>query len=94
MGLEQLPDGRVRLMAYIQGPGIDQKASYQAVEVCGVGLFKLEKQPAPEPNGNEFFSVKISRQTVRKIGRHKLPGESLPAAVERLILAGLTALKT
>ena len=76
-------------MARISGPGIDPAAVYEATELVGRGLYRLHKQPPPEPVLDGSMTIKISREAVRKIGRHKLSGESLAAAVERLALAAL-----
>ena len=76
-------------MARVSGPNIDPKASYEAIELVGGGMYRLERKDAPELVLNGFLSIKISQQTARRIGRHKLPGESLAQAVERLALTSL-----
>jgi hypothetical protein len=80
-------------MARIEGPGIDKNASYTAVELWGKGLFRLEKEKPSQPDSAAPVGVKISRDTARKIGRHKLPGETLGQAVDRFALAGLPGAK-
>lgn len=77
-------------MARIKGPGIDPKASYEAVRLWGRDMYLLSKKDAPEPVLDGFMSIKISQEASRRIGRHKLPGETLAQAVERLALASLS----
>lgn len=77
-------------MARIKGPGIDPGGSYEAVQLWGRDMYLLSKKPAPEPVLGDFMSIKISNEAARKIGRHKLPGETLAQAVERLALASLS----
>ena len=91
MSGEKIPLWRFRdyrLMARVSGPGIDQKARYQAVELWGKGI-RLEKEKPAEADLDAPVGVKISRDTARKIGRHKLHGETLAQAVKRLALEGL-----
>lgn len=76
-------------MARVTGPGIDPAASYEAVELVGRGMYRLERKNVPEPVLDGSLSIKISREAVRRIGRHKLPGETLGQAVERLALTSL-----
>jgi hypothetical protein len=76
-------------MARISGAGIDPAGLYIATELEGKGLFRLHKQPPVEPALDGSMTIKISREAARKVGRHKLLGESLAAAVERLALAAL-----
>lgn len=76
-------------MARVSGPTIDPKASYEAIELVGGGMYRLQKKDASAPDPDGFLSIKISQQTARRIGRHKLPGESLAQAVERLALTSL-----
>lgn len=80
-------------MARIEGPGIDKNASYTAVELWGKGMFRLEKEKPVEADPDASVGVKISRDTARKIGRQKLPGETLGQAIERLALIGLADTK-
>lgn len=76
-------------MARVSGPGIDPAASYEAVELMGRGLYRLERKTAPESVSDGSLSIKISREAARRIGRHKLVGETLAAAIERLALSAL-----
>lgn len=76
-------------MARVSGPGIDPAASYEAVELVGRGMYRLERKTPPEPVLDGLMTIKISREAARRIGRHKLPGESLAKAVERLALASI-----
>lgn len=76
-------------MARVSGPGIDPAASYEAVELVGRGMYRLERKNAPEPVLDGSLSVRISQQAARRVGRHKLPNETLAQAVERLALASL-----
>lgn len=77
-------------MARVTGPGIDPAAHYEAVELVGRGMYRLERKTAPEPVLEGSLTIKISQQAARRIGRHKLLNETLAAAVERLALAALT----
>ena len=77
-------------MARLSGPGIDPTASYEAVELVGRGMYRLERKTPPEPDPEGSLTIKISREAARRIGRHKLPGETLAQAVERLALASLS----
>lgn len=77
-------------MARVSGPGIDPAASYEAVELMGREMYQLHKKAAPEPVLDGSLTIKISQQSARRIGRHKLPGEPLAHAVERLALASLS----
>lgn len=76
-------------MARVSGPGIDPAGHYEAVELVGRGMYRLERKTAPEPVLDGFLAIKISQQSARRIGRHKLPGETLAQAVERLALSSL-----
>lgn len=76
-------------MARVTGPGIDPAGFYEAVELVGKGMYQLHKKTAPKPVLDGSLTIKISQQSARRIGRHKLPGETLAAAVERLALASL-----
>lgn len=80
-------------MARIEGPGIDKNASYTAVELWGKGMFRLEKEKPSQPDLAAPVGVKISRESARKIGRWKLPNETLGQVVERLALDGLAQKK-
>ena len=77
-------------MAQIKGPGIDSTASYEAVQLWGRDMYLLTKKTAQEPVLDGSMNIKISQEAARKIGRHKLPGETLAQAVERLALASLS----
>jgi len=77
-------------MARITGPGIDPAGAYEAVPLVGRGVYRLERKTAPEPVLEGLLTIKISQQAARRIGRHKLPGEALAAAVERLALSSLS----
>jgi hypothetical protein len=76
-------------MARVHGPGIDPGGVYEAVELVGRGMYRLERKIAPEPDLDGLMTIKISREAARRIGRHKFPGETLAQAVERLALASL-----
>ena len=76
-------------MARVTGQGIDPAASYEAVELVGRGTYRLERKTAPELILDGSLTIKISQRSARRIGRHKLPGESLAQAVERLALTSL-----
>ena len=77
-------------MARVNGLGIDPAGVYQATELMGAGgLFRLEKQQPVEASPDGFMTIKITREAARRIGRHKLAGESLTQTVERLALAAL-----
>lgn len=76
-------------MARITGPGIDPSAVYEATQLVGRGMYMLHKQPPVEAAPDGFMTIKITREAARRIGRHKLAGESLALAVERLALAAL-----
>ena len=78
-------------MARVSGPGIQKNGSYEAKELVGRGMYLLVLKEVSDAETvlNDFINVKISQETARKIGRHKLPGESLALAVERLALASL-----
>lgn len=77
-------------MARVTGRGIDPASDYEAVELVGRGMYRLERKNAPEPVLEGSLTIKISQQTARRIGRHKLSGETLAQAVERLALASLS----
>ena len=74
-------------MARVTGPSIDKQGHYEATELVGRGLYRLQCIEQPESDVDGTVSVKISRDAARWIGRHKLPGETLAAAVERLALS-------
>ena len=74
-------------MARVSGAGIDPHGVYEARELVGRGMYRLERVEPPEAALGSFTTVKISLAAVKKIGRHKLPGETLAAAIERLALA-------
>ena len=76
-------------MARVSGQGIDPHGVYEALELVGRGMYRLERVEPPEAVLGSFTTVKISLAAVKKIGRHKLPGETLAAAVERLALSSL-----
>ena len=77
-------------MARIKGPGIDPKGSYSATPAWGRGFYRVELENAPEAVLDGFMTIKISQEAARRLGRHKLPGETLAQAVERLALAFLS----
>ena len=77
-------------MARIKGPGIAPNGSYVATQAWGRDLYRLELKDAPEAVFDGFLTVKISPEAARKIGRHKLTGETLAQAIERLALASLS----
>jgi len=87
MGQKQLLDGWIGVVARVTGAGIDPKGTYGATELVGLGLYRLQRIEPPETALGGFTTVKISLAAVKKIGRHKLPGETLAAAIERLALA-------
>lgn len=75
-------------MAKVRGEGIDPKSNYRATPLVGRGLFALtvdEANPAAVPP--DEVSVKVPRETARKLGRLKQPGETLASTVNRLLLA-------
>ena len=76
-------------MARITGPGIDQKGSYSAKQAWGRDLYLLTPKDVSEAVPDGLMTIKISREAARRIGRHKLPGETLAEAIERLALASL-----
>ena len=75
-------------MARVTGPAIDPAASYTAVELMGKGMFRLIRE-MDQSALESFMTIKISRDAARRIGRHKLAGETLAQAVERLAIASL-----
>lgn len=79
-------------MARVSGPGIQKNASYEARELSGRGMYLLVLKEASDSAQtlDDSMSIKISRKTAQKIGRHKLPGETLAQAVERLALTALS----
>ena len=76
-------------MARVTGTGIDPKGAYEATELVGRGMYRLQRVKPPEAAPKGFATVKISLTAMQKIGRYKLPGETLAAAVERLALSSL-----
>ena len=77
-------------MARVTGPSIDPRGAYEATELMGRGLYRLQRVEPPETASSGFTMVKISLAAVKKIGRHKLAGETLAAAVERLALTQIS----
>lgn len=59
----------------------------------GAGMYRLELEKRSSEPLDGSMSVKISHETLRKIGRHKMPGETLSGAVERLLLLSITRQK-
>ena len=76
-------------MARIKGPGIDPKGSYSATPAWGRGFYRVELENAPEAVLDGFMTIKISQEAARRLGRHKLKGETLANAIERLALSSL-----
>ena len=79
-------------MARVSGPGIQKNGSYEAKELVGRGMYLLVLKEVSDAKTvlDDSISVKISQETARKIGRHKLPGETLAQAIERLALTALS----
>ena len=79
-------------MARVSGPGIQKNGSYEAKELVGRGMYLLVLKEVSDAETvlDDSISVKISQETARKIGRHKLPGETLAQAIERLALTALS----
>lgn len=76
-------------MARVTGPGIDPSASYDAIPLVGEGFFSLRRVTRSDDPLEGSMSVKISHEVLRKIGRHKMPCETLAGAVERLLLLSI-----
>jgi hypothetical protein len=60
-----------------------QSDTSSASKVCGL------YSPKENIQSNDTIKVRIKIQSARKIGRFKLPGESLDAAIERLALQSI-----
>jgi hypothetical protein len=72
-------------MAKVVGKNIFDRGIYQATELAGknfVSLRLIDQLPDPDP---EVIKVEISKKLARRVGAAKNPGETLSAAIERLI---------
>lgn len=76
-------------MAKVSGPGLDPKGRYRAVPSAGRGIYLLALDYSDPGEHDGCVNVKISQAAIRRIGRHKLKGETLAQAVERLALSAL-----
>jgi hypothetical protein len=72
-------------MAKVEGQGIKSRGSYVAKEAMAKGLYWLHEleqtQEPPEPG----VKVRLSPQVVALVAKQKQSGETLAAAVERLL---------
>ena len=80
-------------MARVSGPGLDPKAKYRAVPSAGRGIYLLALDDSGPGEHDGSVTVRISQAAIRRIGRHKLQGETLAQAVERLALSSLLSKK-
>ena len=68
-------------MAQIQGPTVDERGRYQAVELMGhnmVRLVRVGTLPDPDP---EVWRIKIPKALARKAGAKRLKDETLMLAL-------------
>lgn len=80
-------------MARVHGEGIDPSASYDAIQLSAEGFFSLRRVERSSEQLEGVNSVKISHEVCARVGRLKLPGETLAGAVERLLLLSITRQK-
>lgn len=76
----------------IERKGIDPKGAYEALQLVREGMYRLELKAPVETSPDTTLSIKISRKAIRRLGRYKLPGETINAAVERLALKAIEIL--
>ena len=76
-------------MAQIQGPTVDERGRYQAVELMGhnmVRLVRVGTLPDPDP---EVWRIKIPKALARKAGAKRLKDETLDVCSARLLKQAL-----
>lgn len=76
-------------MAKVIGKNVLDRGVYEATELMGQGLVRLQLvDQMPEPRG-DVINVQISKQLARRVGKAKRAGETLAQAFERLVSASL-----
>ena len=77
-------------MAKVIGKNVLDRGVYEATELMGQGLVRLQLvDQMPEPR-DDVIKVQISKHLAQQVGPAKQRGETLAQALERLALAGLT----
>jgi hypothetical protein len=72
-------------MARVEGEGLKSRGSYVAKEAMAAGLYWMYESEAVQQEPKPGVKVRLSHDVVKLVAKRKQTGETLAAAVERLL---------
>ena len=72
-------------MAKIDGPTVDERGQYRAVELMGHDMVRLVRVGTLKEPNPEVLRVRLPKALVRRAGAKRLKDETLDACIARLL---------
>ena len=72
-------------MAHIDGPTVDERGKYRAVELMGHDMVRLVRVGTLKEFDPDVWRVRLPKALARRAGAKRLKGETLDACIARLL---------